>query len=66
MKLGLAMSGGGIKGAAHIGVIQALQEENIKVIRKIGRGYCRWYEYRKYCGSSLCNGIYSKRNAKII
>ena len=31
MKLGLAMSGGGIKGAAHIGVIQALQEENITV-----------------------------------
>lgn len=31
MKLGLAMSGGGIKGAAHIGVIQSLQEENIKV-----------------------------------
>lgn len=31
MKLGLALSGGGIKGAAHIGVIQALQEENIKV-----------------------------------
>ena len=31
MKLGLAMSGGGIKGAAHIGVIQALQEEGIKV-----------------------------------
>lgn len=31
MKLGLVMSGGGIKGAAHIGVIQALQEENIKV-----------------------------------
>lgn len=31
MKLGLAMSGGGIKGTAHIGVIQALQEENIKV-----------------------------------
>lgn len=31
MKLGLAMSGGGIKGAAHIGVIQALREENIKV-----------------------------------
>lgn len=29
MKLGLALSGGGIKGAAHIGVIQALQEENI-------------------------------------
>ena len=32
MKLGLAMSGGGIKGAAHIGVIQALQEENINIV----------------------------------
>ena len=31
MKLGLALSGGGIKGAAHIGVIQALQEENMHV-----------------------------------
>lgn len=29
MNLGLALSGGGIKGAAHIGVIQALQEANI-------------------------------------
>jgi len=30
MKLGLCLSGGGIKGAAHIGVIKALEEENIK------------------------------------
>lgn len=30
MKIGLALSGGGIKGAAHIGVIQALQEAGIK------------------------------------
>lgn len=30
MKLGLALSGGGIKGAAHIGVLKALEEENIK------------------------------------
>lgn len=30
MKIGLALSGGGIKGAAHIGVLQALEEENIK------------------------------------
>jgi len=30
MKLGLCLSGGGVKGAAHIGVIKALEEENIK------------------------------------
>lgn len=30
MKLGLCLSGGGIKGAAHIGAIKALEEENIK------------------------------------
>ena len=29
MNIGLALSGGGIKGAAHIGVIQALQEVGI-------------------------------------
>ena len=31
MKLGLALAGGGVKGAAHIGIIQALEENNIKV-----------------------------------
>ena len=31
MKLGLALAGGGVKGAAHIGVIQALEENGIKV-----------------------------------
>ncbi len=31
MKIGLALSGGGAKGAAHIGVLQALKEENIKI-----------------------------------
>ena len=30
MKIGLCLTGGGIKGAAHIGVIKALEEENIK------------------------------------
>lgn len=30
-KLGIALSGGGAKGAAHIGVLQALHEANIKV-----------------------------------
>lgn len=31
MKIGLALSGGGAKGAAHIGVLKALEEEKIKV-----------------------------------
>lgn len=31
MKIGLALSGGGVKGAAHIGVIQALEESGVKV-----------------------------------
>ena len=31
MKTGLCLSGGGIKGAAHIGVIKALEEEKIKI-----------------------------------
>ena len=31
MKLGLALSGGGVKGAAHIGVIKALEENGIEV-----------------------------------
>lgn len=31
MKLGLALSGGGVKGAAHIGVLKALEEENIEI-----------------------------------
>ncbi len=31
MKLGIALSGGGIKGMAHVGVLRALEENNIKV-----------------------------------
>ena len=31
MNFGLALSGGGVKGAAHIGVLKALEEENIKI-----------------------------------
>jgi len=31
MAIGLALSGGGAKGAAHIGVLEALMEENINI-----------------------------------
>ena len=31
MKLGLALAGGGIKGAAHVGVLKAFQEKNIEI-----------------------------------
>lgn len=31
MKIGLALSGGGIRGAAHIGVLEALEENNIHI-----------------------------------
>ena len=31
MKLGLALAGGGVKGAAHVGVLKVLEEENIKI-----------------------------------
>ena len=31
MKLGLALAGGGVKGAAHIGAIKALEENEIKI-----------------------------------
>src|SRR5574344_943128 len=31
MNVGLALSGGGAKGAAHIGVLQALEEENVNI-----------------------------------
>lgn len=30
MKIGLCLSGGGIKGVAHVGAIKAFEEENIK------------------------------------
>ena len=31
MKLGVSLSGGGVKGTAHIGVLKALEEEHIKI-----------------------------------
>ena len=31
MGIGLALAGGGVKGASHIGVIKALQENGIEI-----------------------------------
>lgn len=31
MKIGLSLAGGGVKGAAHIGVLKAFEERNIKI-----------------------------------
>ena len=31
MKLGVSLAGGGVKGAAHIGALKALEEKNIPV-----------------------------------
>ena len=30
MKLGLALAGGGVKGAAHVGALKAIEEENVQ------------------------------------
>ena len=31
MSIGLALSGGGVKGSAHIGALKALEEEKVKI-----------------------------------
>lgn len=51
MKLGLALAGGGIRGAAHIGALKALEENKIK-IDAVSRNISR-----KYSSKPICNGI---------
>lgn len=51
MKIGLALAGGGVRGAAHVGAIKALQENNIPI------DAVRWDISREYCSSTICNGI---------
>ena len=48
MKIGIALSGGGVKGATHIGVLKALEENNIKI---------DGHKYMKCYSSFICNGI---------
>ena len=45
-KIGLCLAGGGVKGAAHIGAIKALEEANIEfdyVGGTSSRKYCRMF-----------------------
>lgn len=51
MKLGLCLSGGGIKGAAHIGVLKAFEEKNIKIDMISGASS------RQYCCVIVCRGL---------
>lgn len=50
-KMGLCLAGGGVKGAAHIGAIKALEESNIKF------EYVGGTSSRKHCSMSICYGI---------
>ena len=50
-KRGLCLAGGGVKGAAHIGAIKALEESNIRF------EYVGGTSSRKHSGHALCNGI---------
>lgn len=65
MRLGLSLAGGGVKGAAHIGVLKAFEERNIKIdyisgtssgsivstLYAVGYKADEIYEiFKKYCG----------------
>lgn len=53
-KMGLCLAGGGVKGAAHIGAIKALEENNIKF------DYIGGTSSRKYCSMFICYGFSSR------
>ena len=42
MKIGIALSGGGIRGIAHAGVLKALEENNIKMQEEWLQAYMPW------------------------
>ena len=46
MKLGLALSGGGIRGIAHAGALKALEENNIKIPEKLTASTNSQYEVK--------------------
>lgn len=50
-KMGLCLAGGGVKGAAHIGSMKALEEANMRF------DYVGGTSSRKYCSMFICYGI---------
>lgn len=50
-KMGLCLAGGGVKGAAHIGAIKAMEESNIKF------KYVGGTSSREHCSLFICYGI---------
>lgn len=52
---GICFAGGGVKGAAHIGAIKALEENNIKF------QYVGGTSSRKHYSMFICNGNKSRR-----
>lgn len=55
-KIGLCLAGGGVKGAAHIGAIKALEEKKIRF------EYVGGTSSRKYCSLPICDGIFCRGN----
>ena len=53
-KIGLCLAGGGVKGAAHIGAIKAMEENNIKF------EYVGGTSSRKHCSMFICDGVWSR------
>lgn len=53
-RMGLCLAGGGVKGAAHIGAIKALEESNIKF------EFVGGTSSREYCSMFICYGIPSR------
>ena len=54
--MGLCLAGGGVKGAAHIGAIKALEEKKIRF------EYVGGTSSRKYCSLPICDGIFCRGN----
>ena len=60
MKIGIALSGGGAKGIAHLGVLKALEENQIKIDIVSGTSS------GAICGAFYCSGIPPEEILKII
>ena len=74
MSFGLCLSGGGIKGAAHIGVLQSLEEHNINIdyisgtssgsivatLYSIGYSPSEIYNFFKHYSKDITHMVYNR------